>query len=90
MQEGRTHLLLFPFRALLKYAHGFLRLFPGDVILTGTPAGVGPVAPGNRVRVEVGQGEAVSRLTSPEVGFGEGPHVPACEGSDLAASQDDA
>ena len=59
----------------LRYVHGFLRLFAGDVILTGTPAGVGPVAPGQRLRVEVGAGgETLSRL---EVEFAAGPKVGA-------------
>lgn len=53
VQEGTSDLLLFPFRGLLRYVHGFLRLYAGDVLFTGTPAGVGPVSPGQRVRVEV-------------------------------------
>lgn len=72
VQEGHTGLLLFPFRGLLTYLHGFLRLGAGDVILTGTPAGVGPVAPGDTVRVEVSAGEARSTL---EVRFEAGPQV---------------
>jgi 2-keto-4-pentenoate hydratase/2-oxohepta-3-ene-1,7-dioic acid hydratase in catechol pathway len=30
-----------------------MTLLPGDVILTGTPSGVGPLVPGNRVEVEI-------------------------------------
>ena len=74
-QAGTSDLLLFPLRGLLRYVHGFLRLFAGDVLLTGTPAGVGPVAPGQRLRVEVGAGgETLSRL---EVEFAAGPEVAA-------------
>jgi 2-keto-4-pentenoate hydratase/2-oxohepta-3-ene-1,7-dioic acid hydratase in catechol pathway len=53
VQSGRTSQLLFPFRDLLAWLHGFLRLYAGDVILTGTPAGVGPLAAGDRLRVVV-------------------------------------
>ncbi|MGE0713175.1 MAG: fumarylacetoacetate hydrolase family protein [Planctomycetota bacterium] len=75
VQEGTSDLLLFPFRGLLRYVHGFLRLYAGDVILTGTPAGVGPVAPGDRLRIEVDAGgDPLSRL---EVELTEGPRVAA-------------
>jgi len=37
---------------------------PGDVILTGTPAGVGPVQPGQRVEVEI---EGIGILSNPFV-----------------------
>jgi len=37
-------------------------LLPGDVILTGTPAGVGPVQPGQRVEVEI---EGIGTLSNP-------------------------
>ncbi len=73
VQEGSTGLLLFPFRGLLCYLHGFLRLFPGDAILTGTPAGVGPVAAGDTVRVAVSAGDA--SLAEVELRFVPGPEV---------------
>jgi 2-keto-4-pentenoate hydratase/2-oxohepta-3-ene-1,7-dioic acid hydratase in catechol pathway len=37
-------------------------LLPGDVILTGTPAGVGPVAAGQRVEIEI---EGIGILSNP-------------------------
>ncbi len=74
-QEGQTDLLLFPIRGLLRYLHGFLRLFAGDVILTGTPAGVGPVAPGDRLRVEVGVAGAAAPLSTLRLELREGPLV---------------
>lgn len=75
VQAGSSDLLLFPLRGLLRYVHGFLRLYAGDVLLTGTPAGVGPVAPGQRLRVEVGAGgEPLSQL---EVEFASGAEVEA-------------
>lgn len=74
VQSGRTAQLLFPFRDLLAYVHGFLRLYAGDVILTGTPSGVGPLTAGDRVRVVVGEasGETVATL---ELACEEGPVV---------------
>jgi 2-keto-4-pentenoate hydratase/2-oxohepta-3-ene-1,7-dioic acid hydratase in catechol pathway len=42
-----------------------MTLLPGDVILTGTPAGVGPLADGDEVTVRVsGVGELVHRVTA--------------------------
>ncbi len=41
-----------------------MTLLPGDVVLTGTPAGVGPIEPGDRVEVEV---EGVGVLVNPVV-----------------------
>jgi 2-keto-4-pentenoate hydratase/2-oxohepta-3-ene-1,7-dioic acid hydratase in catechol pathway len=38
---------------LVAYASSAFTLLPGDVILTGTPAGVGPVRAGQRVEVEI-------------------------------------
>src|SRR5206468_6245707 len=40
--------------ALVAYASRYLTLEPGDVVLTGTPAGVGPLAAGDTIEVEVG------------------------------------
>jgi len=39
-----------------------MTLLPGDVVITGTPKGLGPMNPGDRVEVEV---EGVGRLTNP-------------------------
>ena len=38
---------------LISYVTSFTTLLPGDVILTGTPAGVGPMVPGDRVSVTI-------------------------------------
>jgi len=38
---------------LISYISGIMTLLPGDVILTGTPEGVGPMQPGDRVRIEI-------------------------------------
>ncbi len=47
-QRGSTSLMLFDVPALIAYVTSFMTLLPGDVIATGTPAGVGPMQPGTR------------------------------------------
>jgi len=61
-QDGRTAQLLHDVPALLTWVTAFMTLLPGDVLLTGTPAGVGPLAPGSSVSVTVG---GVGTLTNP-------------------------
>ena len=46
-QESNTSYQIFDCRQLIEYASRFYTLYPGDVIMTGTPEGVGPVAPGD-------------------------------------------
>jgi 2-keto-4-pentenoate hydratase/2-oxohepta-3-ene-1,7-dioic acid hydratase in catechol pathway len=53
-QEGSTHDLVFGIAELIAYVAAFTTLLPGDVILTGTPSGVGPLVDGDDVEVEVG------------------------------------
>ncbi|MDE1176848.1 MAG: fumarylacetoacetate hydrolase family protein [Edaphobacter sp.] len=53
MQQGSTADLIFPIDHLLRYISATMTLEPGDLIPTGTPAGVGPVATGDTVEVEV-------------------------------------
>jgi 2-keto-4-pentenoate hydratase/2-oxohepta-3-ene-1,7-dioic acid hydratase in catechol pathway len=52
-QSSRTSLLLNGVARLLAFISAVMTLLPGDVILTGTPAGVGPLNPGDRVAVEI-------------------------------------
>ena len=52
-QHGRTRDMAFGIVDLLVYASRMMTLEPGDVMLTGTPAGVGPLADGDVVEVEV-------------------------------------
>jgi 2-keto-4-pentenoate hydratase/2-oxohepta-3-ene-1,7-dioic acid hydratase in catechol pathway len=52
-QRGNTRDLLFPVPFLIHYISHIMTLEPGDVIATGTPAGVAPIVPGDRVEVEV-------------------------------------
>ncbi|MGZ8709057.1 MAG: fumarylacetoacetate hydrolase family protein [Thermoanaerobaculia bacterium] len=52
-QDGRTSQMIFPPAVLLELITGIMTLVPGDVILTGTPAGVGPLAAGETVEEEI-------------------------------------
>ncbi|RBY82249.1 fumarylacetoacetate hydrolase family protein [Blastococcus sp. TF02A-26] len=52
-QDGRTSQLLFDVPTLVSYISRVMTLLPGDVVLTGTPSGVGPIAPGQRVEVTI-------------------------------------
>jgi 2-keto-4-pentenoate hydratase/2-oxohepta-3-ene-1,7-dioic acid hydratase in catechol pathway len=52
-QQSRTSRMIFPVAELIRHITQVMTLEPGDVILTGTPAGVGPLQPGDRVEVEI-------------------------------------
>lgn len=53
-QSASTNLMVFQIPQLVSYISSFTTLLPGDVILTGTPAGVGPMEPGQQISVEIG------------------------------------
>jgi 2-keto-4-pentenoate hydratase/2-oxohepta-3-ene-1,7-dioic acid hydratase in catechol pathway len=52
-QSGNTADMAFSVPVLIEYISGFMTLEPGDLIATGTPAGVGPLADGDVVEVEI-------------------------------------
>jgi 2-keto-4-pentenoate hydratase/2-oxohepta-3-ene-1,7-dioic acid hydratase in catechol pathway len=52
-QDGHTGDLIFSVDDLIAFVTAVMTLEPGDVILTGTPAGVGPLHPGDRIEIEV-------------------------------------
>ena len=52
-QEGRLADMVHSIPAIIAYASSVFTLLPGDVILTGTPAGVGPIVDGDTVEVTV-------------------------------------
>jgi 2-keto-4-pentenoate hydratase/2-oxohepta-3-ene-1,7-dioic acid hydratase in catechol pathway len=52
-QSGNTADLIFPVAALIRFISRIMTLEPGDLIATGTPAGVAPIVAGDRVEVEV-------------------------------------
>ena len=64
VQDGTTTDMVHGVAALVSHASKAFTLLPGDVILTGTPAGVGPMEAGQRVEVEV---EGIGVLANPVV-----------------------
>ncbi|MFI5345236.1 MAG: fumarylacetoacetate hydrolase family protein [Elusimicrobiota bacterium] len=60
-QHGTTADMIFSVPALISYLDEKFGLRPGDIVFTGTPSGVGPVVPGDRVEAALGEG--ASRLT---------------------------
>jgi len=73
-QASRTDQLAFDCRSVVCWASRIMTLEAGDVIATGTPAGVGPMQPGDRVEVEV---EGIGMLSNPVVAEGAGGAKPA-------------
>jgi 2-keto-4-pentenoate hydratase/2-oxohepta-3-ene-1,7-dioic acid hydratase in catechol pathway len=63
-QDGRTSALIHDIPAVIEWVTAFMTLLPGDVILTGTPAGVGPITAGSTVSVSI---EGLGTLTNPVV-----------------------
>jgi acylpyruvate hydrolase len=49
VQEGNTELMIFPYDEQIAYISRYVTLQTGDLLFTGTPAGVGPVKPGDRL-----------------------------------------
>ena len=63
-QASNTRELIFPLDRLVEFVSAVMTLHPGDVIATGTPSGVGPLVPGDRVTVRI---EGIGELTNPVV-----------------------
>jgi 2-keto-4-pentenoate hydratase/2-oxohepta-3-ene-1,7-dioic acid hydratase in catechol pathway len=61
-QRGKGSDMVFSIPDLLAYVSNIMTLEPGDVVLTGTPAGVGKLSPGDEVEVEV---LGVSKVRNP-------------------------
>jgi 2-keto-4-pentenoate hydratase/2-oxohepta-3-ene-1,7-dioic acid hydratase in catechol pathway len=64
VQDGTTADMVHQVADLIAYASAAFTLLPGDVILTGTPSGVGPVTAGQRVSIEI---EGIGTLDNPFV-----------------------
>lgn len=64
LQSSNTSDLVYSIRKLVSYLSQAITLYPGDVIMSGTPEGVGPIAPGDVVEIEI-----------PEVGVLRNPVV---------------
>jgi 5-oxopent-3-ene-1,2,5-tricarboxylate decarboxylase / 2-hydroxyhepta-2,4-diene-1,7-dioate isomerase len=79
VQDESVASMLFPFELLIADLSRFMTLEPGDVILTGTPAGARPVEPGDRVEVDVeGVGvleNVIVESDEPILPFGAQPRV---------------
>ncbi|HEY8077585.1 MAG TPA: fumarylacetoacetate hydrolase family protein [Labilithrix sp.] len=66
VQDGRTSDMTFDVATLISYISNIMTLEPGDLIATGTPEGVSPLKPGNRVTVAIdGIGELSVTVSSP-------------------------
>lgn len=52
-QDGNTSQMVFGVPALVAFVSSYVTLLPGDVIMTGTPAGAGPMASGDRLEVDI-------------------------------------
>ena len=65
-QRAKSSDMVFSIPALLSYISGVMTLLPGDLVATGTPAGVGPLAAGDVVEVEV---SGVGVLSNPVKAF---------------------
>jgi 2-keto-4-pentenoate hydratase/2-oxohepta-3-ene-1,7-dioic acid hydratase in catechol pathway len=66
-QSSRTSIMMFSPAFLVAYVSRMMTLLPGELILTGTPAGVGPLAPGDRVEVEIENvGILANRVAAPK------------------------
>jgi 2-keto-4-pentenoate hydratase/2-oxohepta-3-ene-1,7-dioic acid hydratase in catechol pathway len=63
-QSGSTADMIFGVAYLIEYISAVMTLLPGDVIITGTPAGVGPIVAGDKVEVEI---EGIGVLMNPVV-----------------------
>ncbi|HYU51431.1 MAG TPA: fumarylacetoacetate hydrolase family protein [Gemmatimonadaceae bacterium] len=61
-QRGKSSEMVFSIPSLLAYISRIMTLEPGDLVATGTPSGVGPLAPGDVVEVEI---PGVSRVSNP-------------------------
>lgn len=66
-QNGSTSLMVFSIPEMVEFISSYTTLLPGDVILTGTPAGVGTMLPGQEVSIEI---EGIGTLTNPVASAG--------------------
>ena len=68
-QSSRTSQMVFSPAFLVAYISRMMTLLPGDLILTGTPAGIGALSAGDRVEVEIeGVGVLANRVAAPNAG----------------------
>ena len=63
-QRGNSREMIYDLPSLISHVSSVMTLEPGDVVLTGTPAGVGPLLPGDVVEIEI---EGIGVLRNPVV-----------------------
>ena len=63
-QSESTTAFIFPIDVVMRFISQVMTLLPGDLILTGTPAGIGPVVAGDEVTVSI---EGIGSLTNPVI-----------------------
>jgi 2-keto-4-pentenoate hydratase/2-oxohepta-3-ene-1,7-dioic acid hydratase in catechol pathway len=63
-QSESTTAFIFPVDVVIRFASQVMTLLPGDIILTGTPAGIGPLVAGDEVTVSI---EGIGSLTNPVI-----------------------
>jgi 2-keto-4-pentenoate hydratase/2-oxohepta-3-ene-1,7-dioic acid hydratase in catechol pathway len=61
-QSATTDMLIFSISELISFITGVMTLFPGDVIATGTPSGIGPMEPGDTIEIRI---ESIGSLINP-------------------------
>jgi 2-keto-4-pentenoate hydratase/2-oxohepta-3-ene-1,7-dioic acid hydratase in catechol pathway len=59
VQQDNTKNCVFSVKKILNYISRRITLYPGDIVITGTPKGIGPMKPGDIVEVEI---EGIGRL----------------------------
>jgi len=52
-QSGRTSQMIFTIPEIIRYISSVMTLFPGDLVLTGTPAGIAPMLAGDRIEIRI-------------------------------------
>lgn len=60
-QDSNTNDLVFSVEELIEKVTSVMTLYPGDVIFTGTPSGVGPIKPGDKIDISI---EGIGKLTN--------------------------
>lgn len=66
-QSGSTSDMVHGVPKLVSFVSQFMTLFPGDVILSGTPAGVGPIRSGDKIKVEIDELGALENAVEHEI-----------------------
>ena len=72
-QQSNTRHLVYDIARLIEFASSFYTLEPGDVIMTGTPAGVGPVKPDDLIEAGIDQVGTFSMRVAPQYAVAQLP-----------------